>query len=79
MDAGSEDNLSLSENEASDNADSEEESDGEEAHGSHDDTLHPKTTINLMMILATKQREFQNHHHPEPSQEHREVHDECFF
>ena len=40
MDAGSEDNLSWSENEASDNADSEEESDGEEAYGSHDDTLN---------------------------------------
>ena len=39
----------------------------------------PLTTINLMMIPAMKQREFQNHHHPEPGQEHREVRNECFF
>ena len=38
MDAASEDNLTSSENEASDNANSEEESDGEEPYGSHDDT-----------------------------------------
>ena len=35
------------------------------------------TTINLMMIPATKQSEFQNHQHPEPGQEHREVRNEC--
>ena len=37
------------------------------------------TTINLMMIPATKQSKFQNYHHPEPGQEHREVRNECFF
>ena len=39
----------------------------------------PLTTINLMMIPAMKQSEFQNHHHPEPGQEQREVRNECFF
>ena len=39
----------------------------------------PLTTINLMMIPATKQSEFQNHHHPEPGQELREVRNECSF
>ena len=28
----------------------------------------PITTMNLMMNPATKQSEFQNHHHPEPGQ-----------
>ena len=41
--------------------------------------MTPLTTMNLMMIPAMKQSEFQNHHHPEPGQEHREVRNESSF